>query len=250
MKSEELFELLRQKNAYYEAVVDARGVLRSPLVAYTATYEEGGKRWHHVGRHYVNFPNIERDAWALRQFVDALINQLNEFFEDGVVLLAAPWGGVAFTVALGQRLLNQGVLVQHLYMEKMEPMTANDKPGVRSKFMLRRHHIPPGSRVILIDDVLNTGSSVEFGTMLVRAARAEVIAVGCAVSRSEMHALSGRGRSVPLRSALQISAPYYRQSDPFVRAAIQADQVELDPRENWPRLLKAQERAQAHLKAQ
>jgi len=247
MKPEELFELLKQKNAYYEAVIDARGALQSPLVAYTAMYEEGGQQLRHVGRHYVHFPNIERDAWALRQFVDVLINQLNEFLEDGVVLLAVPQGGIALTIALGQRLLNQGVLVRHLYMEKTDPMTVNEKSGARSKFMLRRHYIPPGSRVILIDDVLNTGSAIEFGATLVRAAHADVMAVGCAVARNELSTLPGRGRSTPLRSALRISAPYYRQSDVLVASAIRADQVELDPRKKWPRLLKAQERALAHL---
>jgi|GEM_PF-5998499 len=247
MRPEELFDLLKQKQAYYEALSDARGVFQAPLVAYTTTYKEGGKDLCYMGRHYVHFPRIERDAWALRQFVDVLVNQLSEFLEDGIVLAAVPQGGVALTFALGQRLLSQGVHVQHLYIEKADPTAKAISTKERSKFMLRRHHIPVGSRVILIEDVVNQGASATLATLLVREARAQVVAVGCGVSRNDMSSISSWGRSVPLRSALQISAPYYRQDEPFVAAAIQANEVEYHPREKWPRLIKAQERALAHV---
>lgn len=246
MKPEELFGLLEQRDAYYEAELDERGGPLSPLVVYSSTYASGPATLCHVGAHYVNFSRVEEDPWALRQFALVLINQCEAYMDDGIVLLAVMDGGGQLATVMGHELLAQGVRVKVRSLQKAGATVPARPHAPGNSYMLRRHRIEQGDRVIIVEDVTNTHHSVRQALTAVSMAQGFTIAIACAVARSEAGTVqTSMGRDVPVVSALRVSAPYHRQDEAFVARALKANMVEFSPRDHWEKLLAAQERTRA-----
>lgn len=221
-------------NGYYECPKGPEGERRGPLVGYAACYEPD---MHYVGDVYLNGAAIETYPWILAAMASELAAQL----EKCDWIMGVPEGGktLATLVALHMR-------IPYIYPEKQVTRVGTESQRGESRFVMRRHEIPPKSKGIILEDVVNNLSSAREVIDHVESHNAEVTAIGCLFNRS-IHEMFEHGRPHPIVSLLQVPLLQYKQTDPAVLADIEAVNIVWQPKTEWPRLMtimaNAEERA-------
>jgi orotate phosphoribosyltransferase len=92
-----------------------------------------------------------------------------------------------------------------------------EKEGEKERAFRRGFGIEPAERVLIVDDILTTGSSIRQVMAAVRKAKGEIIGIGVLVDRSEQKTDFG----VPLFSCLRSETITYSPKDcPLCKAKI------------------------------
>ncbi len=143
------------------------------------------------GRHspvYLQCARVLMDPARAERLVARLVPRLRAL---GAAMTVAPaLGGIVFGYELARQL---GVL--SVFVERVE-----------GRFTLRRgFHIPPGTRVLVAEDVVTTGLSTRECIAAVREAGGEVVAATCLVDRSGGRADVG----VELIPLIRLDLPTY-----------------------------------------
>ncbi len=155
-----------------------RGILQSGHFRLTSGKHSNG---------YMQCAGVFQDTTFAAQCVEALLEDLDL---DVDVVLSPAVGGVLMGYETARQL---GVV--NLFAEREQ--------GVMS--LRRGFHLNPGQKVLVVEDVVTTGGSVQEVLELVKAAGAQAVAVAVLVDRSGGRADFG----VPLYSLLQVSLPAY-----------------------------------------
>ena len=117
------------------------------------------------------------------------------FQQQGVQVVAGPTtGGIILAYEVARQLGVRGIFAE--------------KEGNTRAFR-RGFNISPGERVLIVDDILTTGSSIVEVMSAVARGGGEVIGIGVLVDRSEQ----GIEFGVPLFSCLRSITPVYQPSD-------------------------------------
>jgi orotate phosphoribosyltransferase len=112
------------------------------------------------------------------------------------------------TVVLGPTTL--GILLAYEVAKQLGvPAAYGEKNADGKRFLRRPEHLPAGSRVLIVDDILTTGGSVRECIELVENADSTVCGVGVLVDRSGGSADFG----VPLRTTLSLQVQSWDASE-------------------------------------
>lgn len=119
-------------------------------------------------------------------------------------IVAVPTMGLEYASRIAQKLgkteyVAMGFSHKYWYDEAIsEPVISTTSPDQQKKLYLDPHLLPrvKGKRVVVIDDVINTGSSVMAAMRLLTRAGANV--VGCVVALTEGHTWEGALQKDPL----------------------------------------------------
>jgi orotate phosphoribosyltransferase len=127
--------------------------------------------------------------------------------ETAVAAILGNLGGAKPTAVVGP---STGGMIVAYEAARQLGLTATYVELVEGKRTLRRNgHIPPESRVLLVDDVLTTGTSLVETAEVVRAAGATLVGVGVLIDRSEARPDFG----CPVVSACRFDARSYAEDD-------------------------------------
>lgn len=127
--------------------------------------------------------------------------------EAAVAAIIAGLGGMKPTLVVGPS--TGGMIVAYEAARQLD-LTAAYVELVEGKRSLRRNgHIAPDARVLLVDDVLTTGTSLVETAEVVHAAGATLVGVGVLIDRSE----ACPDFSCPVVSACRFDARSYAEDD-------------------------------------
>jgi len=231
-------ETLRRCNGYYECPKDEKGKRLGPLVGYAGTYEtESGEKRQYIGDVYANFAMAEEYPHVLTYFAKELAEKVRSAIGEVDYLLAAPMGGIALAVQLAAQMD-----VRFIFAEKKVTALASKELRQQETMQLLRHQIDPHSRVLLVEDVCNNFSTTAQMIELVTNSQSEMVGIACDLNRSVHDDYKG----IPVISLFGRAAIFhqqYRQDDPEVAADVAAGNVVLKPKNEWPRLMGAMEKA-------
>jgi len=225
-------ETLRRCGGYYATRLGEDGRRLSPLVGYAGKYEDPyGEMLQWVGDVYYNFAKVEEFPHVLKQFGSHLAEDVGVYILGEIdYVLGAPMGGIAIAVSLARHLD-----CRFAFAEKKVTALATPESREKSKLLLSRHEIVPGSKVVLVEDVCNNFSTTEELVALVRSGGSEVIGIACELNRSP----ETKWGELPVVSLRHIPTAQYRQHDPLVAVDIQASNVVWKPKDEWARLMAA-----------
>lgn len=260
-------QVLRDCGGYYEVVKDIDGTRLSPLVGYAGKYpviddssseqdqSSQPKQLQYVGDVYCNFAKAETYPMVRRVWADILMGKMmirgpmraqlfGLHIRPNLVCLAAPMGGILFADSLAERL---GCRV--VFAEKRITKQATDSSREESVLELNRHEIPPGSQVLIVEDVCNNFSTTQELVDLVEKSRNTVIGIACELNRSKYknkvpitiksnESRVMRPEELDVYSLVYLEIPEYRQDDPFVAEDVKAGKVVWKPKdkEQWAKL--------------
>jgi len=118
------------------------------------------------------------------------------FQEEGIQVVAGPTtGGIILAFEIARQLGIRGIFAE--------------KEGATERAFRRGFSINPGERVLIVDDILTTGSSIRQVMAAVTKQGGEIIGIGVLVDRSEQKPEFG----VPLFSCLRSITPTYTPQD-------------------------------------
>ena len=118
------------------------------------------------------------------------------FQEEGIQVVAGPTtGGIILAFEVARQLGVRGIFAE--------------KEGATERAFRRGFSINPGERVLIVDDILTTGSSIRQVMAAVAKQGGIVISIGVLVDRSEQGVEFG----VPLFSCLRSITPNYTPQD-------------------------------------
>ena len=229
-----LLDTWKRCRGYYKTPETDNGLLVGPIVAYTATYKDGGTDKRYVGTEYYDFAMVEEHHQAVDEFAAAAYGNFCELKLDcrPDVVIAAPMGGIVFGHALTRRRLD----IRFGFAEKRSSKSG----GTGEELILGRHRVTMGEKVVLVEDVANNFATTGKLVQLVEDAGGEVLALICALNRSERGLKAWinpkTGLGFPVVSALFRPTPQYRQDDPKVAGAIAEGEVLWDPKVEWHKL--------------
>ena len=155
------------------------------------------------------------EKWALLQHPDAAAEVCRLLAERALTVAAAAaieidlvagptTGGVLLAYEIGRLLGVRGIFAEEV---------AGEGGAVRREFR-RGFQIPPRARVLMVDDILTTGGSLQALLPPLLAAGAHPVAAAVVASRSpDLRMLEVPGReSIPLIAALTLNLPTYEAS--------------------------------------
>jgi orotate phosphoribosyltransferase len=148
------------------------------------------------------------EKWALLQHPDAAAEVCRLVAAAAAIeidLVAGPTtGGVLLAYEIGRLLGVRGIFAEEV---------AGEGGAVRREFR-RGFQIPPRARVLMVDDILTTGGSLQALLPPLLAAGAHPVAAAVVASRSpDLRTLEVPGReSIPLIAALTLNLPTYEAS--------------------------------------
>jgi len=120
----------------------------------------------------------------------------NNFHKQNIQVVAGPTtGGIILAFEVARQLGVRGIFAE--------------KEGVKERAFRRGFSINPGERVLIVDDILTTGTSIRQVVAAVNKQGGELIGIGVLVDRSEQTAEFG----VPLFSCLRSITPTYTPQD-------------------------------------
>ena len=168
--------------------------------------------WRELVRDIPDFP---RAGVAFKDITPVLADA--EGFNAAVEAMAAPWRGVVLDAvfAIESRGFILGAAMARVLGLGFVPLRKTGKlPGEThgqdydleygsARLEIHADAVPPGSRVLLVDDILATGGTLAAALELARAQGAQVVGAEVLI---ELAALRGRERwdpSVPLEAVLQ-----------------------------------------------
>jgi adenine/guanine phosphoribosyltransferase-like PRPP-binding protein len=231
-------ETLRRCNGFYECPKDSQGKRLGPLVGYAGKYEVNGEPRQYIGDVYANFAMAEEYPHVLAFFAQDLAEQVKAKVGEVDYVLAAPMGGIALAVHIAHALDSKFV-----FAEKKVVSLESKELRQQEVMQLLRHQIDSDSRVLLVEDVCNNFSTTGQMVELVQESGSEIVAVACALNRSEKSVFAYVGKELPVIPLLELALKQFRQDDPEVAADMKANNVVLKPKNEWQRLMKAMEQA-------
>jgi orotate phosphoribosyltransferase len=171
------------------------------------------------GGHFVYTSGLHGDTYVNK---DAVYSDVVAMQEIGYQLaLALPWrrAQVVLGPAVGGALLSQWVAYTLSARQGSVLAAYADKEG--DGFVIKRGYdkLVAGKRVLIVEDILNTGGSAQKTVLAARAAGAEVIGVAAIVNRGGVTAES---LGVPsLHSLLDVTLQtYHREECPLCRDGV------------------------------
>lgn len=228
-------ETLRLCGGYYECPKNDQGKRLGPLVGYAATYSLNDlEKRQYIGDIYANFAMAEEYPHVLEYFAAELAKKIQKLGITIDYVLAPPMGGIALGVHLAKQLD-----ARFVFAEKKVTALATKDLRQQEKLELLRHQIDPGSKVLLVEDVCNNFSTTDQVLELVKNTGSEIVAIACALNRSELTEFE----KIPVIPLLQIAMKQYRQDDPEVKEDVEKGNVVLKPKHEWKKLMNAMEGA-------
>ena len=168
--------------------------------------------WRELVRDVPGFPS---EGVVFKDITPVLADA--EGFNGAVEAMAAPWRGVVLDAvfAIESRGFILGAAMARALGLGFVPLRKTGKlPGAThgqdydleygsARLEIHADAVPPGARVLLVDDILATGGTLAAALALARAQGAHVVGAGVLI---ELPALEGRARwdgSVPLEAAMR-----------------------------------------------
>ena len=244
--------VLYDHGGYYQCPKTPGGKRLGPLVGYTGTYEDkAGEHKNFVGEKYYNFAVIENRPEILSDIANELAvkvadSPIPQLIPRGTTLplptlyfLGAPMGGISLAYAMALWLCQPvgllGVVTRFAFAEKKITELATAISREKSKLVLNRHELVPGSYVVVVEDVCNNFSTTEQIEQLVEAADSHFAGIACFLNRSP----STTWHDTPVISLVHIPTQQWQQDDPAVAEDITSGNVVWKPKQEWPRLMAA-----------
>lgn len=223
------YQILKDCDALYESPKNENGKYAGPLVAY-AGIDENGKNF--VGFHYVNIAKAEQNYSSRIELSKMMAEKIVQVVGKPDRLVAAPMGGIIFAASTSN-FLECSVS----FFEKKVTRLADEDNNTReeSELIYKRHNLNPGEKVIIFEDLCNNFSTTEKMIQTLREMGAEVVAIACIFNRSNKDELMG----IPVIPVVHMPIPEYRQDDPEVKGILEAGNIVLSPKKEWPRLKEA-----------
>lgn len=238
VKHENLLNVWHRCGGYYLCPRDDAGNRIGPLVGYAGTYHAGdGVDKQFVGDGFYNFAQVDQYHHILDEFAQRLADKI--FAEKGVIewALGAPEGGKPLAQALARQLD-----CQYLAAEKRVFALKTNTRREMSTPVMGRHSIPPGSCGVIVEDVCYNFSTTKQMIDLVHNHDAEVLAIACALNRSDRVTYHDREEvEYSIIPVLHVPMPEYMQDHPAVAADIERDNVVRKPKDEWDRLMRLME---------
>jgi len=235
MYDTDLLDVLKKCDGYYESPKDGKGNYLGPLVAYAGKYDEEHGQKNYVGYVYFNFAKAEQDRKIRKIFVHYLAKQLakNTYIPD--IFLGAPMGGFMLATDLGSL-----YDCRTIFAEKKVIIAGNSNKNIKetSELIIDRHDIYSGEKVVIVEDVCNNFSTTKKLINLVYERGGEVVAITCAVNRSNKFNYNAK---IPVISTIYAPTAQYKQSDKLVSFHIHTSNVVWNPKKEWWKLKKAME---------
>jgi orotate phosphoribosyltransferase len=217
-------------DGYYRCPEDTDGNYLGPLAAYAG---KDAQRKNKVGNTYFNFAKAEENPMVCSFYGSLLADKIKSNLGSKTdVVLGAPMGGIFLAAELG-KFLN----CRRGFVEKKVTQLADKVNGKKeeSELIMGRHTIREGDLVIIVEDVCNNFSTTEKYEKLIEAAGAKLLAIACAINRSNEVFYNGK----PVISVCHIPSDQFTQDDPKVKALVDAGKVIWDPKHQWQELKQA-----------
>jgi len=220
------YQILKDCDALYESPKDENGKYIGPLVAY-AGLDENGKNF--VGFHYVNIAQAEQEYLPRIELSKMMAEKITQVVGKPDRLIAAPMGGIIFAASTSNFLETKVS-----FFEKKFIRLNDTEKNIREEYELiyKRHNLEPGEKVIIFEDLCNNFSTTQKMIEMLRELGAEVVAIACIFNRSDKEELMG----IPVISVMHTPIPEYRQDDPVVKDMLEAGNIVLSAKKEWPRL--------------
>ena len=228
------FTILQNLGGWYECHKDPQGIRSSPLVGYTER-DELDRQF--VGEKYVNFAKMEENVGIVHDMASILkIKIPDDLLKYCDIFCGIPEGGKTLAAMLAFVCDKK-----FKYPNKIISPKRFGERGV-SAFSFGRHKIMSHRKVILVEDVTNTFSSVEKVSEQINKTYGFVTAIVTFFNRSEdwgnFYYSKADKRCIPVISLIHRKIPKYRQDDPFVIDDIKKGNVVWDPKNNWEQLIR------------
>lgn len=220
------YQILKDCDALYESPKGENGKYVGPLVAY-AGIDENGKNF--VGFHYVNIAQAEQEYLPRIGLSKMMAEKITQAVGKPDRLIAAPMGGIIFA-ATTANFLETRVSFFEKKVTKLADVENNTRE--ESELMYKRHNLEQGEKVIIFEDLCNNFSTTQKMVETLRELGANVVAIACIFNRSDKDELMG----IPVIPVLHIPIPEYRQDNPEVKGMLEAGNIVLSPKKEWPRL--------------
>ncbi len=235
-----VLETLKRCKGYYKCPESPDGKLLGPLVGYVGRYDDGsGVAKQFVGKVYYNLARAEQHP-RVREFFAYEIANLLHNHEPVDVTIGAPMGGILTSGDVG-RFLN----CRTVFAEKKVTALATETSREQAVYVLDRHEIEPGDRVVVCEDLVNNFTTTDAIKLLVDKAGAKLVAICCVINRSPHdHFTATDNSEIPVVSLLHIPTEQFRQDDPAVAEYIAAGQVIWKPKPHWAELKAAMDQHQ------
>lgn len=228
--------ILTDCDGWYECPRDPNGKRLGPLVGYAGRDE---KERQFVGDAYANFAMAERQGNILRHFAVQLYYKLIEHpaWTTSTGFCGMPEGGRALATALAIRSGRE-----FIFPEKKVTALATPTSREASKLVFARHEPGKGNSWWIVEDVCNNFSTTAKAVALIEEGGAKVAGIACFLNRSlevDAEYTVRPGLVLPVIALVRQPIAEYKQDDPRVAADIQAGNVVLKPKNEWPRLKEA-----------
>ena len=109
----------------------------------------------------------------------------------------------------------------------------------KSTFIIKRHDIRPGDKIVLSEDVCHNFSSTNKLVGLVESRGAEVVAIACCLNRSTIIKTDWHG--IPVIALEERPIDQYKQDDPRIAEDVAVHGISFDPKGDWDKLMKIME---------
>lgn len=229
------FDVLMEEGGWYECPKDSQGKRLGPLVGYTKRDELGGQL---VGEKYVNFAKIEKNIVVVHYLAMLLKNKIpKSLLSSCDIICGIPEGGKTLATMLAFVCYKNFKYPD----KKMTPSIMRPWERDESIFTFGRHKIRQGSRVILVEDVTNSFTSVQKVLEQIDKNKSFVTAIVTFFNRStewnDSYYSKADGCCIPIISLIRRKIRQYSQDDPFVSDDVKKGNVVWDPKNNWRRLV-------------
>lgn len=241
------FDDLTESGGWYECPKDSQGKRLGPLVGYTKR-DELGRQF--VGEEYVNFANIEEDVDVVHNLALLLKKEIpDDLLKSCDIFCGIPEGGKTLAAMLAL-VCNK----KFKYPEKKTTLPKKLEEREVSEFFFGRHKIEPEIKIIFVEDVTSSFSSVE---KVLRQIRKNVdhfttTAIVTFFNRStewdNFYYSKSEEICIPIINFIKRPIYQYRQDDPFVSDDVKKGNIVWDPKSSWERLLRYKPRCKYPLR--
>ncbi len=205
------------------------------LVAYAGKYDAGeGEEKNYVGYVYANFAQIDQHPAACDFVAMQLANRIKGMLGyKPDVIVPAPIGGLWLAADVARHLYCRRAMVEKKILA-LEDRSKGQRE--ESTFVLKRHEIRQGDKVVIVEDTCNNFSSTDKLINLIQGQGGEVVAIACFLKRSMT--VQGNWYGFPVIALEEKPIPQYRQDDLEIAADIAAYGISFNPKGEWDELMK------------
>lgn len=224
-------EQLQELGGCYLCPKDESGKRLGPLVGYAGRDGQGRQL---VGDIYVNFALAEEIPALMFSWAKRTVSMLDPYLENIDAFLGAPRGGESFADKLAQ-LTNRF----YLYPEKRVLELATPTSREKTELVFQRHQIKPGTRVAIVEDVMNNFTTTGKFIDLVHQQKGIVtVLVGiCNRSPHIDKIYLYDDKRFPVIALVRRALPEYGQDNQAVADDVAKGNVVWKPKDEWHKLL-------------